>query len=157
MERERLGREIWAMRVSLLRLAGSILHQPQDAEDAVSAAIVTAYQKAETLRDEGKLRPWLMTITARCCYDQLRRAQRERPVADVPGAQATLFTSGETLYDTLLELPPHLAQVLTLYYYEGFSTAEIAAVLGVGRTAVSMRLARGRRLLKEKLEGRHEA
>ena len=118
----------------------------------MSAAIVTAYQKAETLRDEGKLRPWLMTITARCCYDQLRRAQRERPVADVPGAQATLFT-----YDTLLELPPHLAQVLTLYYYEGFSTAEIAAVLGVGRTAVSMRLARGRRLLKEKLEGRHEA
>lgn len=144
------------MRVSLLRLAGSIVRTSQDAEDAVSAAMVTAYQKIDTLRRDERLRPWMLTITARCCYDLLRKNRRERPMAQVPEPAATLFTPGETLYETLLELPPHLSQVLTLYYYEGFSTAEIAAVLGMGRTAVSMRLTHGRKLLKDKLEGWHD-
>ena len=62
-----------------------------------------------------------------------------------------------TVYETLLELPPPLSQVLTLYYYEGFAVQEIAHILHLNRTTVSMRLARGRRQLRELLKGCDDA
>lgn len=150
VEQEELGKRIWEMRVSLIRLAMSIVRTPQDAEDAVSAAIVSALQRAETLRNPEKLSAWMLTITARCCYDQLRKAKRETPVEQVE--PPPLLSPQETLYDTLLTLPKPLSQVLTLYYYEGMTTGEIARVLDIGRPAVSMRLRRGRKMLKELLE-----
>jgi len=42
--------------------------------------------------------------------------------------------------------------VLILYYYEGFSTLEIASILRLTRPTVSMRLKRGREMLKQRLQ-----
>lgn len=141
------------MRVSLLRLAGSIVKHSQDAEDAVSAAMVQAYQKVDELRDETKLRSWMLTITTRCCYDLMRKGKRERPIEDASVFDTSIFQPNGTLYEMLRELPSTSAQVLTLYYYEGLSTAEIASVLGLARPTVSMRMVRGRKQLKNILEG----
>ena len=159
MEKEALGQALWAQRVSLLRLALSIVRNPQDAEDAVSAAIVKAYQKADTLQSADKLRPWMMTITARCCYDLLRRRKRENLSGNeqLVSFPVLLADQPSTVYETLLELPPPLSQVLTLYYYEGFAVQEIAHILHLNRTTVSMRLARGRRQLRELLKGCDDA
>ena len=159
MEKEALGQALWAQRVSLLRLALSIVRNPQDAEDAVSAAIVKAYQKADTLQSADKLRPWMMTITARCCYDLLRRRKRENLSGNEQLAAFPVLLADQpsTVYETLLELPPPLSQVLTLYYYEGFAVQEIARSLHLNRTTVSMRLARGRRQLRELLKGCDDA
>ena len=155
MEKEALGQALWAQRMSLLRLALSIVRNPQDAEDAVSTAIVKAYQKADMLQNADKLRPWMMTITARCCYDLLRRRKRESLSGNEQLASSPVLLADQpsTVYETLLELPPPLSQVLTLYYYEGFAVQEIAHILHLNRTTVSMRLARGRRQLRELLKG----
>ena len=42
---------------------------------------------------------------------------------------------------------------MDLYYYEGYSVTEIAEILKMGKSAVKMRLKRGRELLKIELEG----
>ena len=159
MEKDALGQALWAQRVNLLRLALSIVRNPQDAEDAVSAAIVKAYQKADTLQSADKLRPWMMTITARCCYDLLRRRKRESPSGNeqLVSSPVLLADQPSTVYETLLELPPPLSQVLTLYYYVGFAVQEIAHILHLNHTTVSMRLARGRRQLRELLKGCDDA
>ena len=157
MEQEKLGQAIWDMRVNMLRLAMSITGNSHDAEDAVSTAMLKACQRAGTLKKPEKLRPWLLTITARCCYDLLRKRRREYPVAEVQAPQPPVLIGAETVYETLLELPPPLAQVLTLYYYEGFATKEIAEVLHVSRPTVSMRLIRGRKMLAELLKGGNDA
>lgn len=153
MNKDELDRQIWELRVSLLRIAGGILRHSQNAEDAVSAAIVIAYQKLDTLRSEQSVKPWLYKITVRCCYDIEKKARRERPTADALMPEQPLFASStlDTLYELLDELPKHMARVLLMYYYEGFSTKEIADMLQMSRPAVSMRLARGRKRLKEML------
>lgn len=152
MEREQLAEAIWELHVPLLRLAMSILRHPQNAEDAVSQAVLSAYAKCDMLRNPAALKPWLMKITARCCYDLLRRKKRELLMETVPQPLAVFEEPlGDTLFDRLQELPNGQAQVLLLYYYEGFSTAEIAAVLGLTRPGVSMRLKRGRERLRELL------
>lgn len=150
MEREQLGEALWDMRANLLRLALSIVKNGYDAEDAVSAAMVKAMQHADDLRSTDSLRPWALRITARCCYDLLRRQKREAPVAMLP--ETPVLESSDDLYGELLRLPPVYGQVLILYYYEGFSTWEMASVLGLARTTVSMRLSRGRKMLKAVLE-----
>ena len=124
MTRENMGRRVWEHRVPMMRLAVSMLKNPQDAEDAVGEAVVRAMNAAESLRSEEQLRQWLLSIVAHCCQDQLRRKKRERT------------------------LDPKLSQVLALYYYEGYLTREIAQILGVPLSTVLMRLKRGRAKLK---------
>ena len=154
MKRIELDEAIWALHVPMLRLALSILRHPQNAEDAVSQAVLTAYQKIGTLRNDDAFKPWMMQITARCCYTMLRRRKRE-----VLSAEPVPLTTGvfvEPLQDTLLsrlqQLSAGQAQVLTLYYYEGYSTEEIARILHLPRTTVSMRMSRGRSKLKALIE-----
>ena len=154
MTRHQLDEKIWELHVALLRLALSILKHPQNAEDAVSSAVITAYQKLDTLRDDAALKAWLMRITARCCYDMLRKSRREVLYGEPVETGEALFIEPleETLYAKLRQLPEGQAQVLVLYYYEGYSTAEIAQILGLPRPAVSMRMTRGRTRLKAMLE-----
>lgn len=154
MDRERLGERIWELRVPMLRLAASILHDPHSAEDAVSQAAVNALSKAESLQREEAVKAWLMRITARCCYEQLRRSRRE-VAHEAPErlAEPPVYAQERgTLFELIARLPDGQRQALVLYYYEGFSTQEIARILGVPRTAVSMRLSRGRRLLEALLK-----
>lgn len=123
----------------------------QDAEDAVSAAVVKAYQKADTLRKEERLKPWMMKITVRCCYDQLRKSKREQLSDNLELFDQPVFTTQDELYGLLGELPADLRQPLILRYYENMPVGEIAHVLGLARPAVSMRLKRGRQRLYELL------
>ncbi|NCB05903.1 MAG: sigma-70 family RNA polymerase sigma factor [Clostridia bacterium] len=154
MERETLDRLIWDLRLSMLRLAGAILRQPQDIEDAVSSAVVLAYQNLDALRKDECLKPWLLSITARCCYAQLRGKKREQPMEITEAmAQTELLPEWKgTLYEALQDLPPAIAQTLILHYFEGMSTAQIASVLHLSRTGVSMRLIRGRAMMRDWLE-----
>ena len=151
MTRQTLDEQLWAQRVPMLRLAMSILRNPHNAEDAVSAAIVQAYRKADGLRSEDRFKPWVMRITANCCYDLLRREKRERSFQ--PEETYALFSLPEdSLFEQVMELPMEFSQVLILYYYENFSTLEIAQALRIAPPTVRMRLTRGRRLLRRILE-----
>ncbi len=149
-----MGRCVWAHRVSMLRLALSMLRSPQDAEDAVGEAMVKALQGADGLRDPDKLKPWVLRITARCCQDMLRRRKREQPTCDASVFDQPVFAQEpeDSLLQKLRALPPKQAQVLALYYYENYASREIAQVLGVPLSTVLMRLKRGRERLKAAYE-----
>lgn len=54
--------------------------------------------------------------------------------------------------ELLYNLPPKYRIVLYLYYYESYSIEEISATLKVSKSAVKMRLKRGREKLKLDLE-----
>ena len=54
--------------------------------------------------------------------------------------------------EALMEVPEKYRIVLTLHYIEGYKVDEIAEMIGKTSSAVKMRLAKGRELLKEKLK-----
>lgn len=142
---------IWQYRIPMLRLAVTILHHPQNAEDAVSAAMVHAIRNGGSLRSEAALKSWLLKITARCCFDLLRREKKQQTIPAQPAF--TLFESADdTLFAQLTRLPAPLAQVLNLYYYENLTTQEIAQTLAISAATVRMRLSRGRKKLRVMLE-----
>ena len=57
------------------------------------------------------------------------------------------------LLGQVMALPARYRVVLYLHYYEGYSTEEVAGMLGVPSSTVRTRLARGRKKLKDVLRG----
>ena len=52
-----------------------------------------------------------------------------------------------------MHLPAKYSIVLHLYYYEGYSVDEISKIVGLTQSNVQIRLMRGRKMLRESLEG----
>lgn len=64
-------------RSRLVRLANSILHQSDDAEEAVQSGLVLAWQKRSQFNN-GSPGAWINTIVKRASLDELRRRKRRR-------------------------------------------------------------------------------
>lgn len=135
---------------SVYRLALTYMHSTGEAEDICHDVFIRPIQnRASVCKD--KERAWLMTVTANLCKDRLRFLKRhasEKLPEDIP------YTSGSTLEitDAVMSLSVKERTVIYLYYYEGYSTAEIAKIQKISRSAVTLRLERARKHLKNRLE-----
>ncbi len=139
---------------AMFRAARSVTDSDAQAEDAVGRAVLTAFEKRSSLRDERKARPWLVKIAVNCALEDRRRQGRLTSLEDLPGDLPAPET-GETfsaLREAVSALPEPYRASVTLHYYEGFSTREIAALLGLRRGTVLSRLSRAREMLKKMLE-----
>lgn len=111
------------------------------------------------LRDGSKLRAWLFGIARRSLMDRLR-AQYATPIVDdvdVIDVAAEDITStpeedAAALEHGLTRLPVTERDVLTLFYLQELSLADVADVLNVPVGTVKSRLFRARRLLRRELE-----
>ena len=90
-------------------------------------------------------------MTVNLCRDCLKGFWRKRAVAlepDFPIKEPDVFG----LADAIVRLPEKYKAPIHLHYYEGYSVAEIAEILGIGQSAVKMRMKRGREMLKLEME-----
>ena len=58
----------------------------------------------------------------------------------------------EELFETVMKLPEKYRIIIHLFYYEDYTTQEIADILKISLSNVKVRLSRGRMLLKEVLQ-----
>ncbi|MDF2685111.1 MAG: polymerase subunit sigma-24 [Clostridia bacterium] len=56
------------------------------------------------------------------------------------------------MYETIKKLPSKIHIVIYLFYYSGYDINEISKILRIGKSAVKMRLKRGREMLKFEME-----
>lgn len=138
-------------RHSLYRLALSILRNHADAEDALGQCVENAYAKRASLRSGDSLRPWMMRILARACYDLHRRKKRVSPVEILPEIPVWDEPSYELL-GTVMRLPDGYRAVVVLHYYEDMSIEQIARTLGIAAGTVKSRLFRAKERLRTMLE-----
>ena len=132
---------------SVYRLALTYMHSTGEAEDICHDVFMRFIQSSASVC-KGKELAWLMTVTANLCKDRLRflkRHSNEALPGDIP------YTSGSTLEitDAVMSLSVKERTVIYLYYYEGYSTAKIQKI---SRSAVTSRLERARKHLKNRLE-----
>lgn len=133
----------------LWRVSCGLLRNPQDREDAVQSAIEIAWKKAGGLRDESKLKSWLVRVLINECNGILRKKRHEVPMEILP--ETAEVPSQEALYlkDALEQLPVARRLPLILHYFEGFSIKEVAGILRLPQGTVLSRMQRGRMKLKE--------
>jgi RNA polymerase sigma-70 factor (ECF subfamily) len=153
-------------------LALRITRSPADAEEVAQDGFVRAWLALSRFRGESSFATWLHRIVARRALDRLRelKARRGREVeveetALLPapdprqgGLPAGAGSGGleeaaraRRLERLVLELPAAQRATVTLYYYEGKSVVQVAAILEMPENTVKTHLARARAELRRSL------
>ncbi len=132
----------------LYRAALAILGDPQEAEDAVQDAFVRYLEKAPA--DLENSSAWLMRVLVNGCKSRLRLAWRR--VGPLPEMLPTPGPEERQELEELFALPPEDRVAIHLHYYEGYSTDEIAQILGCRPGTVRSRLSRARDRLRKLIE-----
>ena len=132
----------------LYRAALAILGDPQEAEDAVQDAFVRYLEKAPA--DLENSSAWLMRVLVNGCKSRLRLAWRR--VGPLPEMLPTPGPEERQELEELFALPPEDRVAIHLHYYEGYSTDEIAQMLGCRPGTVRSRLSRARDRLRKLIE-----
>lgn len=127
----------------LSRVALSLLHNMEDAADAVQDAILAAWQALPSLREPRYFRTWLVRILIRCC-SQVGASQGRHVHFQL---EETLTTAVETPdWDEALDtMKPEDKMLLGLFYRDRLSVREIAKALDVSENCVKQRLSRSRK------------
>ena len=136
----------------LLRLCTLYLGDRSQAEDAVQDAFLRCLEKAPDFESPAHARAWLLRVTVNGCKSRLRAPWRRRTAPLLDAYPAAAPEEG-TLLEAMQALPARDRAVLHLYYYEGYQTAEIAALTGLREGSVRSRLTRARTRLRQVLKG----
>ncbi len=136
------------------RLACTRVQTKADADDVFQNVFLLYYQKNPTFETEEHRRNWLINVTLKYCK-KLHGSSWNRRVTlleEFPQLQTDLNTENIDLLQAVLSLPADYRTAVWLYYYEGFSTKEIAAMTKQKESTVRSRLKRGREKLKGALQ-----
>jgi len=135
---------------AVYRLALSFTRSVPDAEDITQDVFLKLLDRTPMLQP-GNEKAYLMQMCVNACRDLRRNAWHSRR-AEL--CDDIVFTEPEEsgLFEAVMALPQKLRVVVHLHYGEGYSGAEIAELLHCSPSAVSMRLHRARKLLRQKLE-----
>ena len=133
----------------------AILGDAHEAEDAVQDAFLRCLEKAPDFESPAHARAWLLRVTVNGCKSRLRAPWRRRTAPLLDAYPAAAPEEG-TLLEAMQALPARDRAVLHLYYYEGYQTAEIAALTGLREGSVRSRLTRARTRLRQVLKGEYE-
>ena len=144
----------------LVRLCAVITGDHAVAEDLAQETLLEAWRHRDRLREPSGADRWLSAIARNVCHRWARRRGRDSVlVGDLdPGmlgwAEDDLGCCelDERLERALARLPKTTRDMIVRHHVESASHAEIAAWYGVSEDAVSMRISRGRALLRELLD-----
>jgi len=138
---------------SILRLAYSYLHDPADAEDILQDTLIQFLRQGPAFESGGQAKSWLLQVAANLSKNRIRY-RRLRDTDPLPESLAAEQREDLSfVWEAVRSLPQPYREVIHLFYYEGYPTAEIAAILDVNEATVRTHLRRGRvrlrKLLKE--------
>lgn len=136
---------------SIYKVALSYTHSVDDAWDVVQATFLKLMEKSPVLSEYTE-RKWLVTVAVNKCKDLLKSGWRQRNVEldESVEKHIDIMNSEEKMvFSAIMQLPLKYRLVIHLHYYEGYTFKEIAEILKISPSAVSMRLHRSRELLKE--------
>jgi polysaccharide export outer membrane protein len=147
---------------TVLQMCRGVLHDAHEAEDAFQATFIVLVRKAQSIQDPESLGGWLRGVAYRTALRARCRAARrhaiERTRAEmVRSADAPDDISSDlrqVIRAELGRLPDSYRKAVTLCYLEGLTHQEAAQQLGWPVGTVKVRLVRGRRMLRERLDRR---
>ena len=137
----------------LVRRLVLVLGNREDAEDIAQEAYERAFRSWKTF-DGREPRAWLHTIALRLAFNQLTRRRRWGAILDRAPRQVWSDPVDPDLWTALGAIDPRARATLLLNTLDGYTLAEIAAMLAEPEGTVSSRLSRARASLRKSLEAR---
>lgn len=144
MSKDEFTKLVLDNQICMHRIAFGILKNEADTEDAVSEAIVRAYEKLGSLRDPSKARSWLISILINISKTIVKQRKYMSNFDDLEIPDQAQSCEDNDVWFCVLELDPEFRNVVIMYYYEGFQVKEISQILKIPAGTVKSRLKRAR-------------
>ena len=137
---------------SILRLAYSYLHNMDDAEEILQETLIQYLKTAPVLENEAHEKAWLFRVAGnlsknRIAYNRVRSTDELKESLVAQQREDLSF-----VWEAVKDLPVKYREVIHLFYYEGLSTSQIAAILEQKESTVRSHLMRGREKLRSILK-----
>lgn len=148
---------------ALFRMCYLYLKDYQLAQDAVQETFIKAMKAYDSFEHRSSEKTWLIRIAINCCKNimrsrwfQLRKNDtgdfredylRKQEKTDMDPIDHLLEKN--SISSAVMKLSTNDRQMIVLYYYQGLSAKEIAAVTGKTENAIAQRLNRARGRMKK--------
>ena len=135
------------------RLALHIVGNVDDAQDAVQESFLRAYRHLGSYQERDRFSAWLLRILVNQCRTSITRGKKHGVTLELSDSDALALPSSsvspadqhamrEDLAAALSQLVPEQREALVLRFTDDLTFDEMAAVTGVGVSALKMRVQR---------------
>lgn len=137
---------------TIFRVALNYLKSRSEADDITQNVLVKLYRADTVFESDAHVKHWLIRVTINECKRALLSPWRRDESIDDYAASLSFETSEESeLFSMVMDLPAKYRVAILLYYFEGYSTEEIAAALVVPKATVRTRMKRAKEILKKNI------
>ena len=139
---------------TVYRVCYSFMKNRTEAEDMTQETFLHLLSCDKQFDNPRHEKAWLIVTASNVCKDSLKKWWRKAEnLEDFQSLAADDNTGNRDVMEALMSLKKDYKTAVYMYYYEGYSTAEIAVALGCQETTVRSRLSRARKQLKTLLGG----
>ena len=149
MEKERYEEVVYQYSDMVTRIAVMNVKNYDDAKDCYQNVFMKLYCCNKKFESEEHLKAWLIRVTINECKDYQKQFWKRE--IDIDKLILGQEDQRLIILPIVMNMPSKYRNVLYLYYYEAYSTNEIASILKENHNTIKSRLIRGRKLLKKKL------
>lgn len=148
-------KEIYERNVdTVYRICYSYLKNKSDAEDIVQETFIRLLRKEVKFENYKHEKAWLIVTASNLCKNSLKSWKNKIDnIEDYNLANPNEKNDIDETLHIVLNLPNKYKITIYLYYYEGYSSIEIAKIIGKKESTVRSQLKRGREILKVKIGG----
>lgn len=139
---------------TVYRVCFAYMKNAPEAEDMTQETFLRLISHEKPFENQRHEKAWLIVTASNLCKDALKKWWRySENIDDYTYLTQESPETGNEVLDAILALPPDYKDAVYMYYYEGFSTVEIARHLNCPESTVRSRLSRARKQLQTMLGG----
>lgn len=139
-DREAMDRLLKTCQGELFGFLVKMLRDHSDAEDALQATLLQVTKKLRWLREPDYFRSWVFRIASRFAYRIIKQRKRKKEFSnaefidgasnqEVDGSDKAILI--DSIPKWLDRLTPNGREAVILHYIEGFTSQEVAEILGI--------------------------
>ena len=135
------------------RVCFSYMKNAADAEDITSQVFEKLLKHGLAFKSQEHEKAWLLRVAINLCKNHLKSWRRSSVnIDDYENIEYVNAFPDMDLLRMVFDLPEHYKDVIYLYYYEGYSTVEVAEILKKPQSTIRRHMREARILLKGVLE-----
>lgn len=139
---------------TVYRVCYSFMKNVPEAEDMTQETFLRMISSGQVFDNERHEKAWLIVTASNLCKDSLKRWWRRVESLEGHSGSSAQEVLENPVLEAVLALPSNYKTAVYMFYYEGYTTAEIAHYQRCRETTVRSRLSRARKMLRSMLGGK---
>lgn len=132
---------------TIYRVCYLYMKNKNDTEDMVQETFLKLYKTTKVFESIEHEKAFLIVVASNLCKNNIKRFFNR--FTGINNIELTDNNKKDETLELVLNLPTKYKTVIYLYYYDGYSTLEIAKMLNINESTIRSQLHYGRKLLKE--------